>query len=423
MSSSRGLLAVLLFSTAAHLDAFAPAPALWRSGTAPLRSATVGRSRTSPRMAVSEPPTATEAKAKKEAEAAAKAAILEIRRAESKQAGDPSGKSTTKPSVKPIDLLTKWSWGMHNAKFTMPIDVVEGQAPEPTNAVTQEHLDTLFRDGVVHIPGVLQRCPWRTNMAYLDFMLYSPVANVMGKIAGCGWFPEGDANGHEIRISTDLLLVNPNTGLKWHQDEQNGPLTAGRGETNLDALRYWVTMDDTPLTFGGPVYLKGSHNNDFVHRDEVFVRDDAALLQEFAPTTFRAKAGDMIIWHPKVIHKVEGAPDGWGTAKRRVIGGTAAIDRAVYQDEEEHSFGAHGLKHGDLLKSGFFPKIFPQSELTELEDLRSGKVGRSGDLYRRMFHTLQWYVQMKVFGTSIETIQKNMKGLKTKIRTLTSTGP
>ena len=34
----------------------------------------------------------------------------------------------------------------------------------------------------------------------------------------CGWFEEGDERGyHEIRISTDLVMVNPNKGFKWHQ--------------------------------------------------------------------------------------------------------------------------------------------------------------------------------------------------------------
>ncbi len=54
----------------------------------------------------------------------------------------------------------------------------------------------------------------------------------MGQLAACGWFPEGDRRcRHEILISTNLLLVNPNKGFQWHQDEQNGPLTAGRGAT------------------------------------------------------------------------------------------------------------------------------------------------------------------------------------------------
>ena len=122
MMASHGLFAVVLFATAVHIDAFAPTPALWRSGTAPLRSAASQSSRIArgPKMAISEQETATEVQAKKDAEAAMKAAILERRRAESKEAGDPSGQSTTKPSVKPIDLLTKWSWGMQNAVSPPP---------------------------------------------------------------------------------------------------------------------------------------------------------------------------------------------------------------------------------------------------------------------------------------------------------------
>ena len=65
---------------------------------------------------------------------------------------------------------------------------------------------------------------------------------------------------HEIRVSTDLLMVNPNKGFKWHQDNQNGPLTCGHGG-KLDGLRFWVTMDDTPAGYRvccsvAAVYLK-----------------------------------------------------------------------------------------------------------------------------------------------------------------------
>ena len=43
----------------------------------------------------------------------------------------------------------------------------------------------------------------------------------------------GDAK--ELRI-TDLLMVNPNKGFKWHQDNQNGPIDAFAENT---ALRWW----------------------------------------------------------------------------------------------------------------------------------------------------------------------------------------
>ena len=56
-------------------------------------------------------------------------------------------------------------------------------------------------------------------------------------------------------MTTDLLMVNPNKGFKWHQDNQNGPA----GFDN--ALRWWVTMDDSPKDYGAPVYLRKSQNN------------------------------------------------------------------------------------------------------------------------------------------------------------------
>jgi len=55
-------------------------------------------------------------------------------------------------------------------------------------------------------------------------------------------------------------------GFKWHQDNQNGPIDAFAGGLDANdephkALRWWVTMDDTPADHGAPVYLKGSHRN------------------------------------------------------------------------------------------------------------------------------------------------------------------
>jgi hypothetical protein len=217
------------------------------------------------------------------------------------------GLSSTKPALSLWDFATNWHWGTQDPGIPLPIKVEEGQPPEFCDLITQEHLDTLARDGVVLIKGVLnktwidylrriidwqlahphvlafagvisnlydyvQRCAWRTNPGFANFLYYSPVASVLGQLAACGWFPEGDRRGHhEIRISTDLLLVNPNKGFPWHQDEQNGPLTAGRGTERLDALRYWITVDDTRADFGAPVYLKRSQENDFVQRDVVFV--------------------------------------------------------------------------------------------------------------------------------------------------------
>ncbi len=120
-----------------------------------------------------------------------------------------------------MDLLTKYHWGMQDPQIPLPIRVVDGQAPEYCDKVTQEHLDTLARDGVVHIKGVLdekwinylrevtewqikhphvwaipgivsnlydyiQRSAWTTNTGFSNFMYYSPVASVLGQCARFG---------------------------------------------------------------------------------------------------------------------------------------------------------------------------------------------------------------------------------------------
>ena len=106
----RALVALVVISSFAHIDAFSPAPALWGVGkSSVMGSRTLGRSGMRLRgakMAVSQD-VDQELKAKQEAEMKA---ILEKRKEESLKAGDPMGLSTTKPSTKPLDLLFKWSW-------------------------------------------------------------------------------------------------------------------------------------------------------------------------------------------------------------------------------------------------------------------------------------------------------------------------
>ena len=260
-----------------------------------------------------------------------------------------------------------------------------------------------------------QRSAWTTNSGFADFLYYSPVASVLAKAAECGWFPEGDERGyHEIRVSTDLLMVNPNKGFKWHQDNQNGPLTCGHGG-KLDGLRFWVTMDETPAAYGAPVYLRRSHENKCVDKDVVFVKLDEGDLAQYADDVveFRPMPGDMLIWHPRSIHKVDGAPNGdWQGRKRRVLGGTVAIDDAFYQGKKKALFsdmGSHSLQQGDPLKSPFFPIIYPQSDPAEREFRAQGKVGRSWSGFKRMVGTLVTTENLSQFSSWAKVVQEGRK--------------
>ena len=188
----------------------------------------------------------------------------------------------------------------------------------------------------------------------------------------------GSCNAKELRLTTDLLMVNPNKGFKWHQDNQNGPVSFD------DALRWWVTMDDTPADHGAPVYLRKSHLNTDVSTDAVFVDlEKDNLLQYPELLEFRPKAGDLIVWHSRSIHKSDGPKSqDWGKSYRRVLGGTVAIDDVKYLGEGRALFsdmGTHGLKDGDKLDHALFPRIYPSSVKSERDIRKNGGCLRTAE--------------------------------------------
>jgi Phytanoyl-CoA dioxygenase (PhyH) len=211
---------------------------------------------------------------------------------------------------------------------------------------------------------------WQTNRAFANFYYHSPMGDVLRQ---CG-------RTDEIRVSTDLLMVNPNKGFKWHQDNQNGPITPEEG------IRFWITMDETPKDYGAPVYLKGSHRNTAVDPQAVFVDIKDPALAEYSPREnwleFRTQPGDMLIWHPKTIHKIDGPADGIWTTYRRVLGGTVAKAGTIYHDKRGtggvlSDLGRHGMEDGDPLRSPFFPIIYPKFDAKEAAERDAGQVGRS----------------------------------------------
>mmetsp|Transcript_9644 Transcript_9644/g.12135 ORF Transcript_9644/g.12135 Transcript_9644/m.12135 type:complete len:409 (-) Transcript_9644:62-1288(-) len=299
--------------------------------------------------------------------------------------------------------LWEYNFGLQDHQIPLPHGLVERVSAPEKYEITEEQIQTLERDGVVHIKGVfdaewvdylrkatgeqvkephfwafagtasklydyIQRNVWQTNKAFANFYYHSAMGHVL---AQCG-------RTDEIRVSTDLLMVNPNKGFKWHQDNQNGPITWE------DGIRFWITMDETPAEYGAPVYLKGSHNNDCVDEQAVFVDIDMNGLEEYKDkiAEFRTMPGDMLIWHPKTIHKVDGPSDGIWTTYRRVLGGTVAKGGTKYCDKTGSGgvlsdLGRHGLEDGDKLQSPFFPIVYPRFDNNEAENRDEGKVGRS----------------------------------------------
>jgi hypothetical protein len=312
-------------------------------------------------------------------------------------------KSPKREKVIREPALWEYNFGLQDPQLPLPHGIQERITPPETYTITEEQIQTLERDGVVHIKGVfdeewvdylrkatmyqvnephfwafagtasklydyIQRNIWQTNRAFANFYYHSAMGHVL---AQCG-------RTDEIRVSTDLLMVNPNKGFKWHQDNQNGPITWEEG------LRFWITMDETPADYGAPVYLKGSHFNNVVDEQAVFVDIEQEGLEAYKDQVaeFRTMPGDMLIWHPRTIHKVDGPEDGVWTTYRRVLGGTVAKAGTTYHDKTGSGgvlsdLGRHGLVEGDKLQSPFFPIVYPQFDKSEADDRDAGRVGRS----------------------------------------------
>lgn len=299
--------------------------------------------------------------------------------------------------------LWEYNFGLQDPKIPLPHGIVQDETPPETFAVSEEQIRILEKDGVVLIKGVfdeewveylrtatayqtdnphfwafagtasklydyIQRNVWQTNRAFANFYYHSALGDVLRQ---CG-------RTDEIRISTDLLMVNPNKGFKWHQDNQNGPITPEEG------IRFWITMDETPKDYGAPVYLKRSHENTCVDPGAVFVDIEMPGLEEYRDEwlEFRTQPGDMLVWHPRTIHKIDGPVDGIWDSFRRVLGGTAAKAGSKYHDKRGtggilSDLGRHGLEDGDDLDSPFFPVIYPCARKDEIASRDAGKVGRS----------------------------------------------
>lgn len=299
--------------------------------------------------------------------------------------------------------LWEYNFGLQDPRIPLPHGIEARVTPPEKYELTEEQIETLERDGVLHVKGVfdaewvdylrkatghqvdnphfwafagtasklydyIQRNVWQTNKAFANFYYHSAMGDVL---AQCG-------RTDEIRVSTDLLMVNPNKGFKWHQDNQNGPITWDEG------IRFWITMDETPAEYGAPVYLKGSHRNTAVSDQAVFVDIESEGVNKYKDDKleFRTMPGDMLIWHPRTIHKVDGPSDGIWTNYRRVLGGTVAKAGSTYHDKSGSGgvlsdLGRHGLQDGEKLESSFFPIVYPKFNMNEAIDRDNGKVGRS----------------------------------------------
>jgi len=293
--------------------------------------------------------------------------------------------------------------GMQDPQVSLPAGVVPGSLPQKLQ-LTEAQVQQFEEDGVLMIRGgmkdwvdflskttehqianphiwslvgrmsglydYIQRNMWMTNDGFRDFLYYSPLGHIISQVA----------RTPEVRVSTDMLLVNPNKGFGWHQDNQNGPIDFP------DAVRWWVAMDKCGENdFGAPEYLLGSHRNSSVSGEAVFVDLSTGDLPNYQKTLkFVAEPGDLLIWDSRTIHRIVAPPgQSWAEGtQRRALGGTAAKAGAIYLNKGGASaisdLAGHSQQGGELLGGPYFPRIYPSRIEEEEAVRRQGEiVGRS----------------------------------------------
>ena len=123
---------------------------------------------------------------------------------------------------------------------------------------------------------------------------------------------------------------------------------------------------------------------------QVFVDLEKDGLLEYPELLeFRPKAGDLIVWHAKAIHKIDGPKSqDWDASRRRVLGGTVALNDAKYLAGGRLLFsdmGSHGLEDGEPLSHALFPKIYPRSDPAERAEAAAGRCTRTWEGVSRMW--------------------------------------
>ena len=212
--------------------------------------------------------------------------------------------------------------------------------PSTLNLITQEHVETYRRDGVVLIRGMLDSA-WiaklqaviqgviaapeqfgilgpshgamtsvcfmsRRDGVFRDFALHSPIGEVVGRVIGAT----------TIRLYHDHLFAKPPRSPKivpWHCDETAWPVV---GEM---APNIWTALSPVNAGNGRVEYVAGYHRYCIEHGIRFGFRPDQAhgLCPDFEKqrgdpqfafriVSFDMEPGDAVVFHPHTPHFSQG---------------------------------------------------------------------------------------------------------------------
>lgn len=111
------------------------------------------------------------------------------------------------------------------------------------------------------------------------------------------------------RLILHQNLVMVAEELVGHKPQPLYVQTAWRPSTHLwheDIIRYhiamWMALDDITLNQGPLQVIPGSHSFDNSRKSRLIETQNSTIRKE-KEITFIAKAGDVLFWHPKAVHR------------------------------------------------------------------------------------------------------------------------
>lgn len=181
---------------------------------------------------------------------------------------------------------------------------------------------------------------WRDNATFRTFLFDSPLAQAAAKVCQSG----------QVRLYEDLFQYRPSKSdgePAWHRDSIYWPVTGNQ------LVNAWFPLEDVTAETGAIRFVAGSH-----------LDDDAvakAPLDAADPTSGRkveiveAKAGDVVLFHPRALHTGQGSdPDRpRRTFTIRFLGDDV---RWLAKKAYYHAWmGETGLETGDVIDHSGFP--------------------------------------------------------------------
>jgi ectoine hydroxylase-related dioxygenase (phytanoyl-CoA dioxygenase family) len=206
---------------------------------------------------------------------------------------------------------------------------------DPTERMTgQGTAKVKSRDGI-----------WRECEAFARFLFQSPIGEAAAAVM----------RSSTVRLYEDLLLykdAGADGASGWHRDSPHWPLSGHQ----LSSV--WFSLEPVTSVTGAMKFVVGSH----LDPDEVATAEMSGLtdsdLASRSVITFEADPGDVVVFHPRVLHTAYGsAPD----RPRRTFTIRFMGDDIRWRPRRSvfHPWMREcGLQKGDVLDHPWFPVVW-----------------------------------------------------------------